>query len=147
MITVVNGDLLTAKEDLIVHQTNCLGAYNAGIARQVRQKYPKVYELYKARCAACQPKELLGKCQFIKVGNKHIVHLFGQLTYGRTGRHTDYEAVREGLMKLGMVAREHNWSVALPYGIGCGLAGGDWALVEPMIALYLDDIAVTLYKY
>lgn len=36
-------------------------------------------------------------------------------------------------------------SVAFPYGIGCGLAGGDWSTVEKLIVQNLPDCNVKVY--
>ncbi|MEW6977553.1 MULTISPECIES: hypothetical protein [Bacillus] len=38
-------------------------------------------------------------------------------------------------------------SIAIPYGIGCGLAGGDWTIVEDMIEEVLGDCEVTVYRF
>ncbi|EGL17721.1 hypothetical protein HMPREF9413_4472 [Paenibacillus sp. HGF7] len=38
-------------------------------------------------------------------------------------------------------------SIALPYNIGCGLAGGDWDIVEQIIEEVFIDYDVTLYKF
>lgn len=38
-------------------------------------------------------------------------------------------------------------SIAIPYGIGCGLAGGDWKIVKQMIDDILGECDVTIYKF
>ena len=43
---VIKGDLLKAKEDIIIHQVNCQGAYGAGLAKQIANKYPKAKKEY-----------------------------------------------------------------------------------------------------
>ncbi|RAP14807.1 hypothetical protein HS9_00130 [Bacillus velezensis] len=37
-------------------------------------------------------------------------------------------------------------SITLPYGIGCGLAGGNWNDVNKMIESIFEDYEVTIYK-
>jgi O-acetyl-ADP-ribose deacetylase (regulator of RNase III) len=48
--TVVDGDLLDQKTDVIAHQVNCLGVMGAGVALQIKNKWPEVYEGYKNFC-------------------------------------------------------------------------------------------------
>ena len=46
-IKIIDGDLFTAKAPIICHQVNCQGEMNTGVAQQVREKFPHVYEEYK----------------------------------------------------------------------------------------------------
>ena len=43
MIEYVRGDLLNVRDGLILHGVNCQRKMNAGIAKQIREKYPEVY--------------------------------------------------------------------------------------------------------
>jgi hypothetical protein len=43
-------------------------------------------------------------------------------------------------------AKKQGLRVALPYNIGCGLANGEWSVVEPMIEEVFSDYEVMLYK-
>ena len=45
-----DGDIFKGDETFKVHQVNCKGAMGAGIARQVRNDYPEVYDSYKNAC-------------------------------------------------------------------------------------------------
>ena len=55
-----------------------------------------------------------------------------------------------------MLERALNWvkkkmideklSVAIPYGIGCGIANGDWNIVYKIIEKVFQECDVTLYK-
>ena len=38
-----DGDLLTAKTDIIAHQVNCIGAFNSGIAACIKDKFISVF--------------------------------------------------------------------------------------------------------
>lgn len=57
-----------------------------------------------------------------------------------------YEAVREGLKRVAQEAKSLGASVHMPR-IGCGLAGGRWEEIEPIIEQELlgKGIAVTVY--
>ena len=45
-----DGDLLTAKTDIIAHQVNCIGAFNSGVAACIRNKFISVFFEYKTLC-------------------------------------------------------------------------------------------------
>lgn len=77
---------------------------------------------------------------------KIIAHIFGQLSYGRGRVFTDYEALKWGLELIKTSAITNRRSIALPYGIGCGLAGGNWNDVNKMIESIFEDYEVTIYK-
>ena len=47
MVEIVEGNLLESKCNIICHQTNCQKVMGSGIAKQIREKWPKVYEDYK----------------------------------------------------------------------------------------------------
>ena len=46
MITYVKGNLLESDCNYICHQVNCQGRMGSGIAGQIREKWPIVYEMY-----------------------------------------------------------------------------------------------------
>lgn len=151
LINIVEGDLLEASEDLIVHQVNCFGYMGAGVAKQIREKWPTVYEGYHALCKAsywCR-RELLGSVYWKCIGyNKYIGNIFGQYNVGPSEkRQTNYGALREGLLKVRDFCEGGRYTVAMPYRIGCGNGGGDWENeVLPMIEKVFEGYEVTLYK-
>lgn len=59
-----------------------------------------------------------------------------------------YEAIAKALAKLGVFAKEINASVHMPR-IGCGLAGGTWDKIEPIInaTLIANGIEVFVYDF
>jgi O-acetyl-ADP-ribose deacetylase (regulator of RNase III) len=59
-----------------------------------------------------------------------------------------YESVGACLELVGVKAIEVGASVHMPR-IGCGLAGGKWAQIEPLILAHLceKDIPVTVYDF
>lgn len=149
MIKIIEGNILNAKEDIIAHQVNCQGVMGAGLAKQIKSKYYNSYLTYKNMCDEAEDKkELLGRIkQYRENDGKTICHIFSQLDYGRSKRQTDYEALHKGLKKLEIVARNTDKTIALPFGIGCGLAGGDWSIVYKIIEDVFKDYEVTLYKF
>lgn len=133
-------DILTADENIIVHQVNNLGVMGAGLALQIRKKYPKVFEAYR------KTAQELGKVQLVKIGeNKYICNMFSQNGISRHKRTTNYEAMEECIATIVEYAKENEYSIAIPYKIGCGLAGGDWNKVKDIIEKY-DDGRITIYR-
>lgn len=149
MIKIVEGDLLEAEEDVIVHQVNTRGVMGSGVALQVKKKHHVAYEEYVELCHKEEDREdLLGHVQMVKVGdNKYIANLFGQLSYGYDGkRHTSYDALYSGLEKIKRVAQSNRLTVAIPYRIGSDRGGADWKVVYAMIESIFHDHPVVLYK-
>lgn len=148
MIKIVDGDILKAEEDVICHQVNCFGVMNSGLAKQIRNKYPEAYKAYINYCKDSDQKRLLGNiCTVMCNDNKVIVHLFGQYDYGRNKQYTNYEALKESLQSILHVAKMFNDTIAIPYNLGCGLAGGDWKIVYKIIEDVFQNYDVTLYRW
>ena len=153
MIKIVQGDLLNAKEDIIAHQVNCKGVMGSGLAKQIKNKYKGVYQKYKRECEKELRRSgktlfLLGHTLNVEVGEgKYVSNLFGQDGYGRDKRYTDYPSLKIALIKLEKFARKNNLTVAMPHGIGAGLAGGNLEEIHEIIEEVFKEVEVTLYKY
>ena len=162
-INIVNGNIFDTHCNIICHQVNCQGIMGHGIAKQVKEKYKGVFNEYKRYCDAHADNReaMLGEALIVDVDygaavldwlvnkeRKYIANIFGQLTYG-TGLRTDYKALVLGLEVVANFAKEHNLSVAIPYKIGCGLAGGDWNKVNILIEGVFagTGIEVLMYRY
>lgn len=164
MIKYVNGDLFTSDADVICHQVNCQGVMGSGVAKQVREKYPTVYQYYKALCDndkkvmathGLTKTTLLGRAQVVPKKDyfvdeyqdkQKIANLFAQEFYGYDGNcYTDYDALRRALAFIN--ERFRGKSVAMPYLMGCHRGGGDWSVVTKIIEDTLTDCEVILYKY
>lgn len=148
MFEVIMGDILCADADYICHQVNCRNVMGAGVARTIYTKWPEVKSEYHRFCTlANSPYDLLGQVQIVPIQQAGIsvINLFGQLNYGRKIGviYTDYQAMKNALRKINQLCSGK--SVAFPYGIGCGLAGGDWMTVEKMIIQCMWNCDVKLY--
>lgn len=124
-----HSDLLEVKKGIICHQVNCIGAMAAGIALQIKNKWPVVYKNYKADCYSfsADPRRMLGHVQDTLVAPDLVVaNCFGQVYPGRRGNMTEYGAWNNILDKLEDLANYFHLDIHMPWMIGCGLAGGDW---------------------
>jgi len=151
MIKIVEGDLLDATEDIIGHQVNCRAKMSAGIAKQIKNRCPRVFALYQMECElADKPSSLLGKCQVVMYDTegdaKGVANLFAQDRYGTDKQYTDYDALEMSLHRLKNYAKPFGFSVALPENLGCGLAGGSWSEVYKIIDDVFNDYEVALYR-
>lgn len=132
-IKVIDGDLFDATAPIICHQVNCQGKMGSGVAKQICAKYPAVYRQYMYLCGDKSPSELLGHAQFIYGTDKIVVNMFAQDKYGYDGcRYTDYPAFTQCLHGIAKKVASGE-TIAMPYKIGCGLAGGDWNTVYGLI--------------
>lgn len=127
--------LSASKPTYICQQVNCKGVMGAGLAMQIRSQWPVVYQRYLEFCYGNNGNKL-GTYQEVLVEPKlYIVNLFGQNGYGRGKRQTNYAALAAALFSFFRDCAQKNQDVTirLPYGLGCGLAGGDWNTVLAII--------------
>ncbi len=139
MIKHIKCDIFESGADVICHQVNCQGVMGSGIAKQVREKYPVVYEAYKKWCSQYTPKHLLGRAQPVNTNDKTlIVNIFAQENFGYDGKcYTDYNALKSGLKTVHLNFK--NNVIAIPYLMGCHRGGGDWNIVYKMIEEIFGD--------
>ena len=138
MLYEVTGDILNNDYDFkfICQQVNCKGVMGSGLAKQIREKYPFVFNDYKRFCDEFDKP--LGEIIISRVCGTNalaIVNMFAQDAYGTDKRYTDYDAFESCLNHLAGVLNDYSkdWTVAFPYKIGCGLAGGDWNVIKSLL--------------
>ena len=131
-------DLFQTHAKYICHQVNCQARMGSGVAKQVRAKYPEVYNAYVGFCN--EERNAFGQTQFVQANDgKVVVNMFAQSNYGYDGKlYTDYTAFQSCLkrIKLTVPAGE---TIAMPFKIGCGLGGGDWNVILGLIQKELSD--------
>lgn len=141
---IINGDILESNCNIICHQVNCRGVMGKGLAKQIKYKYPNVYNKY---VSYCNQNNILGTVLYVYIGNgQYIANLFGQNDYGMNTRKTDYNALGKCFQTIANHAREKHLSVAIPYNIGCCLGGGDWKIVSSLIEKHFLNVDVTIVK-
>lgn len=147
MIRYVDGDLVRDAEnyEVIAHCCNCFCTMGAGIAPQIKHKFPEAYE------ADCRTKSgdesKLGTISFTENTTPIVVNLYGQFDY--TGRRSgkmdlDYNALRLALRA--MKEKFTGKTFGMPM-IGAGLAGGDWNVIERIIEEEMRGEYVTIVRY
>ncbi|MCP4129930.1 MAG: macro domain-containing protein [bacterium] len=154
-ITYLKGDATSPQakgNKIIAHICNDLGGWGKGFVLAISKRWPepeKEYRLWHRERAGND--FALGAARFVQV-DKYIwvANMIGQrgMKTGSKGPPIRYDAVQECLAALCEKARELEASVHMPR-IGCGLAGGKWDRVEPVIVdeLCERDIAVYVYDF
>lgn len=144
MIKIINKNILDCTENIIVHQVNCQGIMGAGLARQLADKYKGLEENYRLFCESNNYDYALlrGRVLTVNVDNKIICNMFSQTLDCKTA----YISMKTALTTIKNMAKDLNLSIAMPYNIGCGIADGEWEIVEQIIADVFDDYEVTIYR-
>lgn len=151
MVKIIEGNMLDSDAPVIVQQVNCMGVMGAGLALQIKRRYPHVFPAYKSMCSSYldngKLQELLGCVQAVRVKENQVLYnIFGQSVYGnhRYVRYTSYDALIKGFKTINEECA--GLTIAIPYGIGCGLGAGDWTKVYNIITQSFTSCTVEIYK-
>jgi O-acetyl-ADP-ribose deacetylase (regulator of RNase III) len=153
LFTMIEGDAthpVGPGNKIIVHICNDKGYWGAGFtgSLSVRWLRPQIaYQHYK--CLHAEDDDLeLGMVQFVHVDHDiWVANVVGQ--HGtRRGPVPPirYNAVRKGLRRVARMAGEIHATVHMPK-IGCGLGGGDWDVMQPIINEQLCNVGVNVTVY
>lgn len=91
----------------------------------------------------------LGAAQFVQVSpDAWVANVIGQrgMKTGSSGPPVRYDAIRTGLAHVAQKVEELGASDHMPR-IGCGLAGGTWGKIEPLILEELSERDIPTYVY
>jgi len=137
----------------IVHQCNLVSRGAGGLAKDLFYKFPYA-DVYKQRDSNYQPdRRLLGEVD-IKgngVDQRYVINLYGQFYPGRPRhnqgfdsydmRETYFDKALNGVNGIGGINKIKDLdSIAFPYKIGCGLAGGAWSFYEKILEKFSDIV-------
>ena len=144
----------TRKSPTVILQVcNVLGSYGAGFSGEIEREYPGVRKDYKTWVLNSNKifgkPFTMGRCQALEVipcdaGDSYPIVVCNMIAQTGTRKRKsdpcvlDYVALEKC---LAWIARrfvdefngtKFTWRIQMPR-IGCGLAGGQWAMVEPLI--------------
>lgn len=147
------GSILNVDHGIIVHGCNAQGVMGAGVALQIKNKWPKSFEDYAnftngvfnnhvslgrqlltpAQTMAFK-QSVMGRVVDTVISEKLVISsAITQFDYGNTGaKHTNYQAVFEAFEHILDLAKETRLPVHYPL-IGAGLGGGNWAIISEII--------------
>ncbi len=149
MITHRVGNLLK-QNDLNgwIHQANCFNTMKSGVAKEVRETYPEVYEADSLTKKGDIYK--LGTFSFAQTKSGQIgYNLYSQFNFGRDGKcYTNYDAIYEGLLKIKQhalsVFTQDSIKIGIPCKMGCVRGGGSWSKVLNIIKEVFENSKIEI---
>jgi O-acetyl-ADP-ribose deacetylase (regulator of RNase III) len=153
-ITFLKGDATCPQASgvkIIAHVCNDLGKWGKGFVLALSRRWDGPERAYRDWHRDRAGNDFgLGVAQFVQVEPYvWVANMVAQ--HGVKGGRTPpirYEAVESCLARIAAKALELGASVHMPR-IGCGLAGGRWERIEPLVSKTLceADVAVTVYDF
>ena len=129
MLQIVTGDLFEAKEQYIAHQCNCITTKGAHLSAAMFARFPHA-NIYRGRAKPDEPGTII-----VRGGNpdeRLVINMLAQFYPGKPkfpDSPKDGYAARQSYFRdcLEKISNLRNLqSIAFPYQIGCGAAGGSW---------------------
>ena len=141
---------LTLGNKIIAHICNDIGAWGKGFVLALSKLSPEPERAYRVWYEMRKQNDFaLGAVQFVAVSPEIVIaNMIGQHGIRKMGGIPPirYDAVETALETVRKKALEKNASVHLPR-IGCGLAGGFWDKIEPLIEKQICDKGVAVFVY
>jgi O-acetyl-ADP-ribose deacetylase (regulator of RNase III) len=137
---------------IVAHVCNDVGKWGRGFVLALSQRSPLPETAFLQWFAERELNDYgLGAVQFVEVEpDLWVANMIGQHKVQGSRRAAAppvrYEAIGSALATVGTRAIELQASVHMPR-IGCGLAGGKWDLVEPLILEQLCDRGIPVFVY
>ncbi|MBJ6635964.1 macro domain-containing protein [Streptomyces coelicolor] len=137
---------------VIAHVCNDIGGWGKGFVLALSRRWPEPEAAYRAWHRDRAANDFgLGAVQLVQAERYvWVANMIGQrgVRTGSKGVPVRYEAIDTALDRLAGHALELGASVHMPR-IGCGLAGGRWSRVEPLVEerLVRRGVPVTVYDH
>lgn len=140
-------NILNSKDDAIVNPVNCKGVMGAGLAKEIKERYPKAYSDYRILCKNERIRP--GIVTYTEENGKYIL-AFPTKDHWKDPSKMEYiESGLESLVEV--IKRLQLTSIAIP-ALGCGLGGLEWCNVRKKIEMVLTHhfsdkpITISLYE-
>lgn len=149
-LKIIEGDLLDVAfrhegNSTIIHGCNCFHKMAAGLAKQIKEKYPQAYKADLETKYGDRNK--LGSYSYATIiedtNIRVIINAYIQYRYGRDKNYLNLYALKKVLEALN---RSNKNTLFIPYRLGCGLAGGDWNKVFSIIKEKLPNSDVKIVR-
>lgn len=147
MLEIVTGSLLESECQYIAHQCNCYSTRSVGLAAAVFNAFPWA-DVYSDRHQRGSDAAFFGSITIHgnpQLNQRPVINIYGQLYPGKSlpGRDSvtaRLAAFREALARIARIPELS--SIGFPYGIGCGLAGGDWNEYQKLLEGFAEQVSV-----
>ena len=173
MPQIIEGNILDAKEQYIAQQCNCLCVIPHGLSKAIADKYPWG-DPYKTRtkmtrnCAIPEDRDTPGTIRVLRSPTrdggeggeggegKSIICMFAQWAPGKPRAFKSYPQYEKDTYDariewfkscLEVMKSLEIESIAFPWTIGCGLAGGNWNIYKSLIEDFEKDSGIQCVFY
>jgi len=134
---------------IIVHVCNDIGGWGKGFVMAISSRWKQPEQQYREWFKS-NNNFSLGEVQFVQVEVElWVANLIGQHKINKDENSNPpirYDAISLGLEKIGQFAIYKKATIHMPR-IGCGLAGGSWDKIEPLINKTLLEKGIETYVY
>jgi O-acetyl-ADP-ribose deacetylase (regulator of RNase III) len=149
MIDFYKGDIFTAPINVLVHSANCFHTMGAGIAKDIKLKYPRAYQ---SDCLTKKgDKNKLGQFSLSAPAEDqpfYILNCYTQYNFGRDKVYVQYDKFYEAMKNV------NNWVtkmeiekpvIGIPKFISCRNAGGNWDKIYSILHyVFNEDASIKL---
>ena len=150
---IENSDITKVTSGIVVHGCNAQGVMGSGVAKQLRAKYPTIFEDYLNDLHTMSEKKIpaLGQVVYSDIpGNASltIANAITQEFYGRDGKkYVSYDALDLAMARVASFARNENEIIHIPYLIGAGLGGGTAEIIIEIIRAHTKNLVVNFHHW
>ena len=147
-----NESIFDTRCDVIVNSVNCVGVMGKGIAKEFKERCPKMYDDYRNACklGQLQPGKFHWFCidSLFNKGPKWILNFPSKLDWKKPSKYDYIILGFESLIHDISVDKTHRMkSFAFPL-LGCGIGGLDPECIKGLFVKYFehqDNIDIKLY--
>ena len=153
-IQYITQDLTKVNHGIVAHGCNCRGKMGAGVAKDIKEKWPKAFDgyVYMLTEMSKTPRGVrLGQVLFVRVEETAIsqvivANMLTQLNYGREPiRYADPIAIKKAMKLVIHRAIREDLPIYMSK-VGCSLGGLDWDTdVRPIIEELDNEYNCTIY--
>lgn len=151
MIKIINDDIIRVCNDgyWIAHQCNMVSRYVSGLASDIYINYKQADK----RNGTVYNKDKYGKIDYEKFNNFGVINMYAQYLPGgyyvgcdknnidkEHNRHNAFKSCLDEIVLL--IYKEDIKKLAFPYGIGCGLAKGNWDVYIEMLEQFSKSVEI-----
>ena len=142
MIRYLKGNIFDSGAQVLVNPINTVGVMGKGLALDFKQRYPRMFDLYRDACRAGLLH--VGEPMLYRSSEQWVL-LFPTKAHWKEPSRLEW--IETGLQKF--VERYKSkgiTSIAFPK-LGCGNGGLNWMEVKEVMERYLGELPIEVYVY
>lgn len=139
-------NIVDVKDGIIAHGANTRGVMGSGVAAALRSEYPEMFTQYQKDLQKYSSnKNALGDVSWYVKDDLYIASCFTQVDFGTDRRHASYPAIACSFRNVMKQARTMGLEFVNTVPIGMGLAGGDPAVIMPILEDLTNDFGIDIH--